>query len=648
MPPDPSLANDGSLSFAGYNSHPSGPLLAGPMLGEVGETFARVWVQGRDTSPLTLVLHAPEGDVTRTLTPSPEDWLCSVFHIDSLAPGQSYEYTLSSDNGQTERHRLSTAPSARARRLTVAFGSCYFYYDRPAPAFDAIRAENPDVFVMAGDNCYYVQDEWLDEAAMMAAQLRNRNHDGLRRLARATPVLGIWDDHDFGPNDSDGRFANKATSLDVFRRAWAQRSFGTGTIPGIFSTVRMGPVELFLLDGRYARLQGVQILGQPQLDWLFEKLQASDAPVKLLVSGSQLLPEAAAKLDWECWRRDAPGELDQLISFLGQHDIRGVILASGDVHLGYLLHQQGRPLPGGRIGSELWELTSSPLANDTWPQTVARLGRPDRYIVREIESLNYGIIDVDLDRPGQEIRLVLKDERGAVLVDQPISLDQLQVRPMTAVKPPLPPHEPAAAPARLCPFVWPNGKAYFFHGVRYVRYDLAGNHVDRAFPLAIAAFWRGIWPAGIDAAVLWNNGKAYFFKGSRYYAYDVAGDHADPGPRDVATYFRGLWRGGVDAGVVWNHGKAYFFKGAEYIRYDLARDSADPGYPKPIAPNWKGLWPEGIEGAFLGSDGAAYFFKGTEYIRYDLARDEAEAGYPRPIEERWPGVLGRLVDTDVA
>lgn len=128
MPPNPSLVNDGSLSFEGYNSHPSGPLLAGPMLGEVGETFARVWVQARDTSPLTLILHAPEGDVTRTLTPSPGEWLCGVFHVGSLAPGQSYEYTLSSDNGQTERHRLSTAPSACARRLTVAFGSCYFYY----------------------------------------------------------------------------------------------------------------------------------------------------------------------------------------------------------------------------------------------------------------------------------------------------------------------------------------------------------------------------------------------------------------------------------------------------------------------------------------------------------------------------------------
>ncbi|MEP7126593.1 MAG: hemopexin repeat-containing protein [Byssovorax sp.] len=632
MAPDP--------SFAGYSSLSEGPLLAGPMLGEVGETFARVWFQARDESPLTLTLHHPEGDRPYELTPSAQEWLCGVFQIDDLAPGQSHEYTLSSENGETGRYRLSTAPAASARRLRVAFGSCFFYHDRPAPAFDAAREGRPDVFVMAGDNCYYVQEEWLSAERMMLAQLRNRNHADFRRLGESTPVLGIWDDHDFGPDDSDGTFANKAVSLPIFRRLWAQRTYGTDAVTGIFSTVRMGPVELFLLDGRYARIQGRQILGQAQLAWLFERLEASSAPVKLLVSGSQVLPEAAATLGWECWRRDAPGELEQLVTFLSAHDIRGVVLASGDVHLGYLLHEAGRHLPGGRVGPELWELTSSPLANDTWTDTIARLGRPDRFIVTEHESENYGIIDVDLDRAGQEIRLVLEDAHGGVLVNQPIAIDQLRVRPAAAVRPPLPHHAPAPAPEKLCPVVWSNGKAYFFAGVRYVRYDLAEGRVDRAFPQAIATFWRGIWPGGIDAAVPWNNGKAYFFKGSRYYAFDVARDHAEPGPRDVATYFPGLWRGGIDAGIVWSNGKAYFFKGSEYLRYDLALDRADPGYPKPIADGWKGLWPDGVDGACVGPDGAAYFFKGGDSIRHDMSADEAEP--PRAIEERWPGVLGAL------
>jgi hypothetical protein len=613
------------------------------MLGEAGETFARVWVQARDRSTLTLTLHSPEGDSAIELYPSAEDWLCGVFHVDGLAPGRSYEYTLSSANGATARHRLCTGPAASARRLRVAFGSCFHYHDRPAPIFDAIRAEEADVFVMAGDNCYYVQNDWQSEAGMMDVQLRYRNHEALRRLAAVTPVLGIWDDHDFGPNDSDGRFENKATSLAVFRRTWAQRAYGTEATAGIFSTVRLGPVEIFLLDGRYERIEGVQILGQAQLDWLFERLRASDAPVKLLVSGSQVLPEAAGELGWECWRRDSPAELDLLLSFLGERDIQGVVLASGDVHLGYLLHEQGHPLPDGRVGPELWELTASPLANDTWTETVMSSGRPDRYIVKELESLNYGLVDVDLDRTGREIHLVLKDGSGAVLLDQPIALDQLRVRSAEdAAKPPLPVEMPEAALARLAPVLWSNGKAYFFHGDRYVRVDLASGRVDDAYPQPIAAFWPGIWTGGITAVVPWNNGKAYFFKGNRYYAYDVAQDRCDTGPRDVATYFSGLWPGGVDAGFVGTRGKAYFFKGAEYLRYDLDQDRADPGYPRPISESWSGLWPTGVDSAFLGSDGAAYFFKGSEYVRYDLDQDCVDAGYPRPIEEAWPGVLGAL------
>ena len=37
-------------TLAGLNSYPEGPLLAGPMLGEAGATFARVWSRP-ETSP---------------------------------------------------------------------------------------------------------------------------------------------------------------------------------------------------------------------------------------------------------------------------------------------------------------------------------------------------------------------------------------------------------------------------------------------------------------------------------------------------------------------------------------------------------------------------------------------------------------------
>ena len=50
-----------------------------------------------------------------------------------------------------------------------------------------------------------------------------------------------------------------------------------------------------------------------------------------------------------------------------------------------------------------------------------------------------------------------------------------------------------------------------------------------------------IWTDGIDDAVNWGNGKAYFFKGGQYIRYDIKADRADPGyPKAVDA---GTWPG---------------------------------------------------------------------------------------------------------
>jgi alkaline phosphatase D len=614
-------------SPAGWNSHDAGPLLSGPMLGEVGERDAHVWVQARDTSPLTLTVRRSSGEtIHRVVEPAASDWLCVTFHVDGLEPGEVCEYTIESRHGATARHRLRTAPAPRSRRVKIAFGSCYHAYDRALPIFDSIGCEGADLFMMVGDNCYYGEPDWNSEHTMMLAQLRNRNNDSLRRLVSSTPVLGIYDDHDFGPNDTGAHFHGKDSALRAFKRSWAQRAYGTPSAPGIFSAMRFGPVEIFLLDGRYERVEKSQILGPAQLAWLMDRLAASDAPVKLVVSGSQVLPEVPAAKEWECWRRDAPRELEALRRFIEEREVRGVVFASGDVHLGYVLHEEGRALPDGRRGPELWELTSSPLANDPWKEHLVAANQPyDPYLMRELTAQNYGVIDVDLDRSGEEIRLILKDERGAALAEQAVALSSLAAR---------------SAPGKLSAAAWNDGAIHFFKGSQCLRYDTEAGRAGADGPRSIAETWSDLWPSGIEAAVTWNNGKAYFFKRNAYIRYDIASRCADAGyPRYIATSWKGLWPGGVEAGVAWPNGKAFFFKGSEYIRYDMAADRADPGYPKAIAENWPGLWADGIEAALIGKDGKAYFFRGSEYIRYDIAADRADPGYPRPIQEDWPGLF---------
>jgi hypothetical protein len=122
-----------------------------------------------------------------------------------------------------------------------------------------------------------------------------------------------------------------------------------------------------------------------------------------------------------------------------------------------------------------------------------------------------------------------------------------------------------------------------------------GNDID-----ALDAQFAGtVYPGAVAPTSIWPNGKAYFFKGAQYVRYDVKTDKVDSGyPVPILGNWPGwpaLFGSGIDAGVLWNNGKAYYFKGSQYIRYDIAADKVDPGYPAAIAGNWPGLWADNID-----------------------------------------------------
>lgn len=412
----------------GWNSHTDGPLLAGPLLGEVGECDARIWIQARSESPVTLVIEASNGEIRRFVqTPSWSEWLCDVFYVGDLSPDLTYTYWFENEHGQTPVNQLPLAPSAKERAVRIAFGACFkWYLNQDLVIFDSIAAEKPNYLAMIGDNAYYFEPDWQSEHTMMMAQLRSRNNRPFQRVAAGLPTVGIWDDHDFGPNDTDNRFVGKDMSLRTFRRSWANANWGTGDVMGVFSSVRIGPVELFLLDSRWHRNDEARsMLGPQQLAWLLDALARSTADVKIVASPSQVLAQTAVKKGWDCFHRDAPKELDELLSQIEARDIRGVVFVSGDLHMANLFHQQGRAIGNGR-GPEWWELTTSPLGNEPWMDSLAD---EDPNLVAEcFDSCNYGLVDVNLDRAGAEVILICKNDRGVVMFEQPIALDTLALR----------------------------------------------------------------------------------------------------------------------------------------------------------------------------------------------------------------------------
>lgn len=195
---------------------------------------------------------------------------------------------------------------------------------------------------------------------------------------------------------------------------------------------------------------------------------------------------------------------------------------------------------------------------------------------------------------------------------------------------------------------WGNGKAYFFKGGQYSRYDVKADRVDPGYPKSIKE-WIGLpWTDGIDAALNAGNGKVYFLKGTQYVRWDIQTDRIDPGypkPINNETWPGLPWTNGIDAAVYWKDGKVLVFEGNQYVRIDVQADHVDPGYPKLInSETWPGLpWSEGIDAALNGGNGKIYLFKDTQYVRWDIQTDRIDPGYPKPINnETWPGIMDLL------
>ena len=109
-----------------------------------------------------------------------------------------------------------------------------------------------------------------------------------------TPSYGIWDDHDYGPNNSDRTFSYREETLEMYRRYWPNSGGGTSQTKGIFHKFRIADVEFFMLDDRYHRDPNEAedrktMFGQGQIDWLKASLKASTATFKVIANGNSMV-----------------------------------------------------------------------------------------------------------------------------------------------------------------------------------------------------------------------------------------------------------------------------------------------------------------------------------------------------------------------
>ena len=292
---------------------PAGPAAAKLVImhGYAELTSAIVWIQTDRAGPVSVRWRvdgeANERAVDLTATDANDHVV--VARLSGLKPGRSVAYRVAAAEDSREgvvRAQPYWQKAKDALDLSIAIGSCFYLADAD-PAypgrdygggfgiFHAIAEAKPDVMVWLGDNLYLQQPDIFDPQAMAARYRRQREFEPLQSLLTATTHLAIWDDHDFGPNDSDTSYVFKGETLKLFTRYWPNPTFGLPDAPGAFGAARYGDVLFFLLDDRYYRYPDrwpdgpdKTMFGARQLEWLKQALvSAPRGAIKIVAGGSQ-------------------------------------------------------------------------------------------------------------------------------------------------------------------------------------------------------------------------------------------------------------------------------------------------------------------------------------------------------------------------
>lgn len=400
------------------------------MHGYADPTSATLWMQADAPGPVRVSWRADDEAEDRqvALVADPANDNVVVARLTGMKPGTRVAYRVEAGTDRREG-MIRTQPRwtrpADAATLTVAIGSCFFPTD-PDPRFSrpdygggfeifaAIAAQAPDLMLWLGDNLYLQRPDFYDPAALALRYRRQRGSEPLQELLTATTHLAIWDDHDYGPNDSGASYRLKGETLKLFRRYWPNPGFGLPDAPGTFGLARYGDVLFFLLDDRYYRSPNgapdgadKTMFGARQLQWLKQALL--DAPrgsLKIVAGGSQFWNR---KHRFEGWHHFATERAD-FADWLLAHKVEGLIFLSGDRHFSELLRIAR---PGAY---PIHEFTSSPLTSRP-PAKLDRAERDNPDIVPGtlVAKRQFGLVRVSGPSGERRITLESHDTAGALL-----------------------------------------------------------------------------------------------------------------------------------------------------------------------------------------------------------------------------------------
>ncbi len=423
-------------------------VISGPMLGPIELRDAKVWIEvSPDVKTVSLQVNKKaDSKSTRTINYKGElgnDFNPVCFTIGGLEYNATYQYKVWINGKATAKGgEFTTKDLWQWRKPVPDFnfltGSCAYFnepvYDRPgkpyggdSSIFETMAKESAAFMLWLGDEWYTREVDYYSEWGLWNRASHDRALPVLQDFWKRMPQYAMWDDHDYGPNDIGTNYILKETSREIWKKYWCNPSYGENG-QGIYTMVSWGDADIFLTDDRWWRSAdatkdsidgkpnpGKVLLGKQQMAWLKNSLLYSSATFKIIAMGSQVLNPVSPfdKLS------DSPAEYNELMNFLKENKINGVVFLTGDRHHSEIIKVD-------RPGTySLYDVTVSPLTSGTHAFGGPEKNNPYR-IVGIDQKQNYARFSFSGKRGERQLKVNYFGIKGEPLGEWSISEKELK------------------------------------------------------------------------------------------------------------------------------------------------------------------------------------------------------------------------------